>query len=47
MVDLKVGGVVFIAVDPYVKQFRDHPRFKRLLERVGMPTVSAPHTVPT
>jgi serine/threonine protein kinase len=47
MVDLKVGGVVFIAVDPYVKQFRDHPRFKRLMERVGMPTVSAPHTVPT
>jgi len=47
MVDLKTGGAVFIAVDPYVKRFLDHPRFKKLVERVGMPTVSAPHTVPT
>jgi hypothetical protein len=47
MVDTKAGGAVFIAVDPYVNRFRDHPRFKRLLERVGMPTVSTPHTVPT
>jgi serine/threonine protein kinase len=47
MVDLKTGGAVFIAVNPYVKRFRDHPRFKRLMERVGTPMVSAPHTVPT
>ena len=26
---------------------RDHPRFKRLMERVGTPTASAPHTVST
>jgi len=47
MVDMRAGGAVFIAVDPYVKRFSDHPRFKRLMERVGTPTVSAPHTVPT
>ncbi len=47
MVDMKAGGAVFIAVDPYVKRFSDHPRFKRLMERVGTPTVSAPHTVQT
>ena len=47
MVDLKTGGAVFIAVDPYVKRFRDLPRFKRLMERVGSPMASAPHTVPT
>jgi len=47
MVDMRAGGAVFIAVDPYVKRFSDHPRFKRLMERVGTPTVSAPHTVQT
>jgi serine/threonine protein kinase len=47
MVDSKAGGAVFIAVNPYLEPLRDHPRFKRLMERVGTPTVSAPHTVPT
>jgi eukaryotic-like serine/threonine-protein kinase len=47
MWEVKSGGVVFIAVDPYLQRFRDHPRFKRLVARVGMPTASAPHTVST
>ncbi len=47
LVAVKAGGSVFIAVDPCLEDLRDEPRFKALIERVGVPTVSAPRTVST
>jgi serine/threonine protein kinase/tetratricopeptide (TPR) repeat protein len=47
LVDARAGGSVFIATDPYFTAMHDHPRFRRLLQRVGTPTVSAPHTAST
>ena len=47
LVDRKAGGSVFIAVEPCLKALRDLPRFKALVERVGVPTVSTLRTVST
>jgi serine/threonine protein kinase/tetratricopeptide (TPR) repeat protein len=45
MVEAKVGGVVFIGVDPTLSKLKGHPRYDALVKRVGLPTVSAPRTV--
>jgi hypothetical protein len=47
LVEARAGGAVFLAVNPYFVDLHDHPRFKALLKRVGVPTVSARHTVST
>jgi len=44
MVDAHVGGVVFIGVDPTLRQLRGNERYEALLTRVGSPTASAPRT---
>jgi serine/threonine protein kinase len=44
MVDAHVGGAVFIAVDPKLRTMRGNPRYEALLNRVGSPMASAPHT---
>jgi serine/threonine protein kinase len=47
MVDAHVGGAVFIAVDPILRQLRGNERFEAILRRVGTPMASAPHTAST
>jgi serine/threonine protein kinase len=47
LVDAKAGVVVFIAVDPCLQGLRGNPRYEALVRRVGVPTVSTPHTVST
>jgi serine/threonine-protein kinase len=47
LIESKAGGAVFLGVDPCLARLRDEPRFKALMKQVGVPTVSAPHTVST
>ena len=42
MVDAHVGGVVFIGVDPTLRQLRGNERYEALLERVRSPMVARP-----
>ena len=47
MVDARVGGCVFLAVDPFLTPLRGHPRYEAALKRLGVTlrTVSASHPV--
>lgn len=50
MVDLHLGGCVFLGVDPGLKSLHGHPRFEAALKRVGVPLqqrASAAHTAST
>ncbi len=50
MVDERLAGTVFIAVDPSLRLLRGDPRYDALVKRVGVPlprTASAPHTTST
>jgi hypothetical protein len=47
LIEGKAGGAVFLGVDPCLSRLRDEPRYRALMKRVGVPTVSAPHTVST
>jgi serine/threonine protein kinase len=47
MVEAHAGGCVFIGVNPTLIALRGNARYEALLRRVGMPRVSAPHTVST
>ena len=47
LVKERAGGAVFINVDPCMHPLRSEPRFQALVKLVGVPTASAPHTVPT
>jgi hypothetical protein len=38
--------VVFIGVDPTLRQLRGNPRYEAILKQVGSPMTSAPHTAP-
>jgi len=44
MVEAHVGGVVFIGVDPMLRQLRGNHRYEAILKHVGSPMASAPHT---
>jgi serine/threonine protein kinase len=44
MVEAHVGGVVFIGVDPTLRQLRGNDRYEAILKQVGSPMASAPHT---
>jgi serine/threonine-protein kinase len=44
LVDSQAGGAVFIAVEPTLQTLRGNPRYEALINRVGVPTASAPHT---
>ena len=44
MVEAHVGGVVFIGVDPTLRQLRGNQRYEAILKRVGSPMASAPRT---
>ena len=37
MVDERVGGVIFIGVDPCLSQMRGNPRYDALIARAGHP----------
>jgi len=39
------GMAAFVQTDPCLKSLRGNPRFEALIQRLGMPTASAPHTV--
>jgi serine/threonine-protein kinase len=47
MADARVGGAVFIGVDPALRRLRGHPRYEAVLRRVGSPMAARPHTAPT
>jgi eukaryotic-like serine/threonine-protein kinase len=50
MVDLHVGGCVFLGVDPGLRGLHGQPRFEAALKRIGVPlrqTASAAHTAST
>ena len=47
LVKERAGGAVFLNVDPCMRPLRAEPRFHALVKLVGVPTASAPHTVPT
>jgi hypothetical protein len=47
MIEGHAGGCVFIGSDPCLGGLRGNERFERQLRRVGVPTASARHTVPT
>jgi hypothetical protein len=44
MVEAHVGGVVFIGVDPTLRQLRGNDRYEAILKQAGSPMASAPHT---
>jgi hypothetical protein len=44
MIDAHVGGVVFIGVDPTLRQLRGNQHYEAILTRVGSPMASAPRT---
>ena len=44
MVEAHVGGVVFIGIDPTLRQLRGNQRYEAILKRVGSPMASAPRT---
>ena len=47
MVEMHVGGSVFIAVDPTLQALRGDDRYEAILRRVGTPMASTPHTAST
>ncbi len=50
MIEERVGGVVFIGVDPCLRTLRGEPRYDALIKRVGIPLpqmASIPHTAST
>jgi serine/threonine protein kinase len=44
LVDFRASNAVFIACEPSLYPLHGHPRFERVLSRLGVPTASAPHT---
>jgi serine/threonine-protein kinase len=44
LVDARASNAVFIGFDPCLTPLRHEPRYQRLLSRLGVPMVSAPHT---
>jgi serine/threonine protein kinase/Tfp pilus assembly protein PilF len=44
LVDAHSSNAVFIGVEPCLRPLHDDPRFQRVISRLGVPTVSAPHT---
>ena len=50
MVELHIGGCVFLGVDPGLRSLHGRPRFEAALKRIGVPlrqTASAAHTTST
>jgi tetratricopeptide (TPR) repeat protein len=47
LVTAKTGNAVFAAADPWLRTLRQEPRYQAIIRRLGVPTASAPHTVPT
>jgi eukaryotic-like serine/threonine-protein kinase len=47
LIDAHAGNAVFVAVDPSLRPLHAEPRFQAAIKRLGVPTVSAPHTVST
>jgi serine/threonine-protein kinase len=47
LVDSRASSSVFVGVDPCLQSIRSDPRMLALLTRLGVPRVSAPHTVST
>jgi serine/threonine protein kinase len=47
LIDAKSGNSVFVVVDPCLRRLQGTPRFQQIVKRLGVPTVSAPHTVST
>lgn len=47
MVESRVGGVVFIGIDPVLSRLKGNRRYDALIRRVGLPMVLAPHTTST
>jgi serine/threonine-protein kinase len=45
VIDARMGIAAFMGVDFYLDALRGHPRFEALMKKVGVPTVSARHTV--
>ena len=45
LVNSRSGMAVFVQADPCLRALRGHPRFDALIQRLGAPTASAPHTV--
>jgi hypothetical protein len=47
LVAAKAGNAVFAAADPWLRTLWPEPRYQAIIRRLGVPTASAPHTVPT
>ena len=47
LVDARSSNAVFIGVDPCLQALHAEPRFQRVITRLGVPMVSAPHTAST
>ena len=47
LLDARTGNAVFIGVDPCLRPLHRDPRFHQIVRRLGVPMVSARHTVST
>ena len=47
LVSAKTGNAVFAAADPWLRSLWSDPRYQAIIRKLGVPTASAPHTVPT